>query len=781
MRPQRSETIALPAGDYVSQGLWVFRPDAAFPHMRLGDPSCTAWPYMRRDVSHNWYVDERAPSVGFVNRDEASILYNSGRLFVGARCLEIGCWRGWSTAHLAAGAGSLEVMDPVLADPDWRADVESSLTRAGLRERVELHALASPGGVAELARQNARAWSLIFIDGDHEGEAPRRDAKAAIAHAASDAMILLHDLMAPGPADALAYMRSRGWNTRVFQTSQIMGVAWRGTVEPVPHRPDPSQRWSLPEHLHSFEVSGEEPAQQAERFARVFAQSAVRRRKRKAAASSAALVAAPSTPDDVVLHLRLNQVGFESQVGMGLEGLWSFLVDRFELLIREREASDAELAELTTRSSLERQALHNSVAGLDADLARVQQELAQARAALDAQARREQSLQEEAEKSLLALSEAETTLRAFAQNDVALREEIARVGEKLRAQQEQSAEQLAARVEADARARSFEDRLWEADSRIAQQAAEHVDLERERERIQAALEEQERGRERLERRVQELDDETRNARGVLSDRQSALESASAMLESANASREQLERNVARLSTETMELAERLEARDGDLSDLKQALASAVRECTDLEARLTTATSTCSRLEEEARNAEGERLRSLGELASLQHEATSAGVKLGESQVEIALLKSDCDSLSEKVESITRDSAVEVTWLKDRLLETEEGQSRLRADLGRTSQAWAQADAERGALQSASELAGLAVNRLKEEVNSAALRAADVQADARRRLLPSAAELPDAADRPSEIAENSESVELTFIEAPVPAPKDPESPASDTAD
>lgn len=268
--PVEVERAELPPGDYVSPGFWVYRPDAAFPHMRKGDKDRATWEYFRREIDHNWYVDGRSSTVGFVNRDEASILYNAARMFPGKRCLEIGCWRGWSSAHIAAGSGGLEIVDPVLADPVWRADVEGSLERSGHLDRVTLHGVASPSAIEELAASDPRPWSFIFIDGDHEGEAPSRDAMAVIEHAAPDALIMLHDLAAPSVARALFFLREQGWNTMVLQTAQIMGAAWRGKVEFPSHRPDPDQPWTLPNHLHSFPVSGESLAERVERFGSVF-------------------------------------------------------------------------------------------------------------------------------------------------------------------------------------------------------------------------------------------------------------------------------------------------------------------------------------------------------------------------------------------------------------------------------------------------------------------------------------------------------------------------------
>ena len=50
-------------------------------------------------------------------------------------------------------------------------------------------------------------------------------------------------------------MGSNGWKTMVYQTAQMMGVAWRGDISPVRHRPDPTQTWRMPEHLEGFAVS----------------------------------------------------------------------------------------------------------------------------------------------------------------------------------------------------------------------------------------------------------------------------------------------------------------------------------------------------------------------------------------------------------------------------------------------------------------------------------------------------------------------------------------------
>jgi predicted O-methyltransferase YrrM len=248
----------LPEGDYVSPGLEIVRPDNCFPHMAPGDAASHPWPYLRREVGHAWYVDERSPLMGFVNRDEAILLYNIAKSFAGRRALEIGCWRGWSTCHLGLGGVSLDVLDPALADEAARGEIEAMVACAGLSGSVRLHAGASPEGVEELATAGAGPWSLFFIDGDHEGVAPGFDVDACLPNAAPDAAFVFHDLASPDVAGALRQLEARGFLVMLYQTMQIMGIAWRGRVEPVRHLPDPRIAWQLPHHLVGLPVSGVE-------------------------------------------------------------------------------------------------------------------------------------------------------------------------------------------------------------------------------------------------------------------------------------------------------------------------------------------------------------------------------------------------------------------------------------------------------------------------------------------------------------------------------------------
>ncbi|RCJ24164.1 hypothetical protein A6S26_19245 [Nostoc sp. ATCC 43529] len=249
----------LPDGDYVSPGFSIIQPDSCFPNMILGNTYDSFWFYLRRNIPHNWYVDRRQPGTGFVSRDEAHILYNTALKFQGKKALEIGCWMGWSACHLALGGVELDVIDPMLSTELFYESVTDSLKSAGVKESVNLIPGYSPQAVEELANKFQRKWSLIFIDGHHETPAPLNDVMICEQFAEPDALILFHDLASPDVGEGLDYLKNKGWNTMVYQTMQIMGVAWRGNVEPVIHQPDPEINWRLPPHLQKYYVSGSIP------------------------------------------------------------------------------------------------------------------------------------------------------------------------------------------------------------------------------------------------------------------------------------------------------------------------------------------------------------------------------------------------------------------------------------------------------------------------------------------------------------------------------------------
>lgn len=242
--------------DYVADNLSAPSLDALFPNMAEFDKSVSTWPWLRREIAHAYRADRRNPIVGFINRDEASILYSNARLFAGKAGIEIGAWRGWSSAHLiAASLGSLHVVEPLLANPEWRAEFAATVARAGGAATTVLVPEGSPAAIERLGA-GGLSWAFAFIDGDHDGGAPKRDALALAPFLAPTAMVLFHDLVSPHVAAGLRAFEGLGWNVMAYQTAQMVGVAWRGEIMPVAHKPDPSQSWSVPEHLKGIAISG---------------------------------------------------------------------------------------------------------------------------------------------------------------------------------------------------------------------------------------------------------------------------------------------------------------------------------------------------------------------------------------------------------------------------------------------------------------------------------------------------------------------------------------------
>jgi hypothetical protein len=251
--------------DYISPNLQPIFIDEAFPNMISIDRDKCSWKYIRRNIHHIFYSDKRYPCVGFLNRDEATILYNNALQFKNKNALEIGCWMGWSACHLYAAGVELDVIDPVIQKTEFLDSIVSSLKvcRPILKNpnKVTLNAGSSPEVVTKIATEQQKKWAFIFIDGHHGKQHPLQDAMICEQFAENDAMIFFHDLISPDVAEGLAYLRERGWNTAIYHTAQIMGVAWRGNVTPVAHLPDPFFKWDIPEHLTSFSAASLPKAQ----------------------------------------------------------------------------------------------------------------------------------------------------------------------------------------------------------------------------------------------------------------------------------------------------------------------------------------------------------------------------------------------------------------------------------------------------------------------------------------------------------------------------------------
>lgn len=229
---------------------------AIFPSALPGDVAAASWPFLRLQVPHVWRTDSCHQSpfqTGLISMEEALILHNMARRFAGRRALEIGCHFGWSTAHLVAAALDLDVVDPALAEAGRSSTVRKSLEAAAApgTPAPRLFAGCSPEVLDATARTRSDPYSFVFIDGNHEGDAPRQDALAVQAHCAPTCAVMFHDLNSPFVAGGLGAMAESGWQVGIYETMQIMGLAWRGGFNPVLTLRDAAVPAS-PDHLARF-------------------------------------------------------------------------------------------------------------------------------------------------------------------------------------------------------------------------------------------------------------------------------------------------------------------------------------------------------------------------------------------------------------------------------------------------------------------------------------------------------------------------------------------------
>ncbi len=255
VRPDTGELQGRSRRDYVPPGLKDAGLLRHFPTLSVGDAFTVPWPHLRTGSPHHWRTDLRNvhdSTTGVLSVEEATLLYNSALLFKGARALEVGCHLGWSAAHLLLAGLDLDIVDPQLHYADQEANVRESLEKSAPGGSYRLHAAFSPSILPELNALNAAPWSFAFIDGDHEGDAPRLDAEEVAGRMAETAMVLFHDLKSPFVAQGLRVFKTKGWNTGLFNTMQVMGVAWRGDVTPVTHISDPEMPLPGDSHLEEF-------------------------------------------------------------------------------------------------------------------------------------------------------------------------------------------------------------------------------------------------------------------------------------------------------------------------------------------------------------------------------------------------------------------------------------------------------------------------------------------------------------------------------------------------
>jgi predicted O-methyltransferase YrrM len=252
---QACEDHGIARYDYRPPGFACPDLTALFPQAVPDDPTSVPWPYLRSGVPHIWRCDQRDDKpwrTGNASIEEVACLHMLAGQFAGKRGLEIGTHFGWTAAHLVAAGLHLDCIDPELSMADRVAQVGKALDAVDGPGSYRLWGGFSPDLIAEARGSGRVPWSFAFIDGNHDGDGPRQDALAVLPHLANDSIVVLHDMISPFVERGLYVLHRAGFSTRLFNTMQVLGVAWRGNVDVPRHVPDPNVPPYLPLHLDKY-------------------------------------------------------------------------------------------------------------------------------------------------------------------------------------------------------------------------------------------------------------------------------------------------------------------------------------------------------------------------------------------------------------------------------------------------------------------------------------------------------------------------------------------------
>lgn len=254
MKIEPASSVEIVRYDYVPPGMTP--PDLLplFPEALAQSPWPVQWPHLRKTIPHLWRSDARGtgPATGNASVEEAACLYTLAKPFAGGRGLEIGTHFGWTAAHLLAAGLRLDCVDTAFDDPTRIAAVSQALDSVPCAGTYRLWAGASPGILAKVRAADPDPFAFAFIDGNHDGDAPAEDARAVIPLMAEDACVVFHDMTSPHVAAGLEACARAGFRTRLWNTQQILGVAWRGNVDPPEHVADPNTLEIFYPHLVEF-------------------------------------------------------------------------------------------------------------------------------------------------------------------------------------------------------------------------------------------------------------------------------------------------------------------------------------------------------------------------------------------------------------------------------------------------------------------------------------------------------------------------------------------------
>jgi predicted O-methyltransferase YrrM len=218
-------------------------PDIAqyFPHLQervmphsLGQPVLSDWADMPDDHALKLYKN-----CGFLNRDEAAILYQCAKQ-IGGLWLDIGAHTGWTALHMAAAGAHVVALEPMFANDEFRVRAQRNIDRARMYNKILLKPVTS----RMYFEHSTEGFDGVMIDGDHCWMNPLQDAVWAFKHLMPRGVILLHDFIGGPVREATKYLMCEGMKCRIYcASSQLLAVCWQGDFTPPDYTPDSSIDW----------------------------------------------------------------------------------------------------------------------------------------------------------------------------------------------------------------------------------------------------------------------------------------------------------------------------------------------------------------------------------------------------------------------------------------------------------------------------------------------------------------------------------------------------------
>jgi hypothetical protein len=159
---------------------------------------------------------------GALTAAEARLLYNAAECIRDGCIVEIGSWRGRSTAALAYGARAGYGVPVYAVDPHERfhdvlgGEYFGSDDRAAFMQNILRFGLSDIVRLVNLSSECIASWpdvvGLLWVDGDHRYIGVKRDLNIWLPYLRPDATIVFHDSTNPriGPFHAIAELIASG-------------------------------------------------------------------------------------------------------------------------------------------------------------------------------------------------------------------------------------------------------------------------------------------------------------------------------------------------------------------------------------------------------------------------------------------------------------------------------------------------------------------------------------------------------------------------------------------